>query len=156
MGHYATKRIYALHDTLNDNEVVCTGDAVELAAFCGTSRENVNGAYIHRNRIKKRWTVEYISDAPVKQPAYHKPAEKRVPARTRPIEQNSIRQLRNSIQIGTMVRVFAYVEDADLEQELGIYPIIEKYRHVFTVQMEHFTESFSWVNLYRKDGVELL
>lgn len=153
MAHHITKRIYALHDTLNDNEVVCRGDAVELAAFAGTSRENINGAFRSGGRVKRRWTVEQIGEAPVIQPVHHYSPPVR---KSKPIELESLRQLRNSIPIGTMVRVFAYVEDADLEQELGIYPIVEKYRHVFTVQMEHFTESFSWVNLYRKDGVELL
>lgn len=147
------RRIYGIHDLLKDDELVFTGGQTACGRFIGCALANITQAFRKHAKIRKRYWLEHLYDAPIEMPEHYE--TKKQPERIPPIDAESLRQFRRSIPIGQTVRCFEYLESTDTRKEYGIYPIVEKYRHIFTIQRKGYTESYSWIQLYRKDGVEL-
>lgn len=153
----ATKRIYAMHDSLDDDKVVFTGDQLSCAEFADTSGANITSSFRRKGKVKGRYWLEHVDD--VKKTRKNFPKIPKRHERCSIIDAVMIRdvvKLRRSTRIGTEVRCFEYFETTHEKNVIGEFPITEKYRHVFSVQMTGHLESYSWIDLYRKDGVELI
>lgn len=150
------KSVYALHDIFDGNKVVCTGDSRTCAEFAGVSPQNICQCYRRQFTVAKRYKVGKVGEAPVLVPKHyrHKKQKERYSILNAVMMQDVIK-LRNTTPTGAKVKVFEYVEALDEKKLVGVFPISEKYRHVFTVRAKGYNMSFSWTDLFRKDGVEL-
>lgn len=152
-----TKAVFVMRDTFNDNEIVCRGDAVECAKAAETSADNIRSAFKRCGLCKKRYSLEYVGEMPRKAytPSPDRPTAKDL--RMKRIVPSDIIRIRRSTLLGTLVRCYRYDESASFTRRyVGNFPIVEKHRYIFTVQMKGFMESYSWTDLIRKDGVEIV
>lgn len=152
----ATKSVFVMRDTIKDNEIVCRGDAEECAKAISTSPDNIRGAYRRNGLCMRRYSLEYVGETHKKAytRAQDRPTAKDL--RMKRIVPSDIANIRRSTLLGTLVRCYRYDEGASFTKYfVGYFPIVEKHRHIFTVQMNGFLESYSWIDLIRKDGVEI-
>ena len=154
-GRYATRTILVMRDAQSNDEIVCRGDATTCARLIGTSSKNVMSAYKRHGKCKGKYIFEFAGYEEVR------PNANRVTAkdlRMLRIVPEDIRSIRRKTQIGTLVSCYRYDDrtSSHVKRYVGDYPIVEKYRHIFTVQMNGFQESYSWIDLIRKDGVAIV
>ena len=150
------KRIYVLRDTLRDNETVFEGDAKACAKFCHTSMQNVGQCFKRGGKLNRRYAIEIVRLVHIELThQYRGGSQKARQSIIDAITMQDVAKIRNSVQVGTAVNIFRKIESADEKQLVGSFPISEKHRHIFTVQMKGYKQSYTWVDLLRKDGVEL-
>ena len=151
------------YEVLKDGEIVFAGSRQQAADFLGVSLTSLSTIANSLTVTRKGYRVRVL-------PLEHKKKKKPnlnvrhwyvSPSREKKnlvesILPYDIAKLRSSVQYGDKVRVFREIEYTDDKVIVGEYPIVQKYRHVFTIWTGHYMESFTWVELYRKDGVELV
>lgn len=152
------------YEVLKDGEIVFAGSRQQAADFLGVSLTSLSTIANSLTVTRKGYRVRVL-------PLEHKKQKKKPnlnvrhwyvsPSREKKnlvesILPYDIAKLRSRVQYGDKVRVFREIEYTDDKVIVGEYPIVQKYRHVFTIWTGHYMESFTWVELYRKDGVELV
>lgn len=151
------------YEVLKDGQLVFAGSRQQTADFLGISVTSVSTIANSLTVTRKGYRIRVITTGRKenKKPNlkvrhwYTSPAlEKRNLLES--IFPQDIAKLRRGVQCGDKVRVFREIEYADDKAVLGEFPVVQKYRHVFTIWTGHYMESFTWVELYRKDGVELV
>lgn len=144
-----------MHDTFSHDEVVFTGDSKSCAKYAETSPANIIACFAKGRRVKRRYTLEHIGygkrEMNVKKHTKRKDRYSLIDA----VMMRDVLKLRNELPVGTLVRVFKHNDTTDEDYEVGVFPITEKYRYVFSVGFRKHQESYTWVALYRKDGVEI-
>ena len=151
------------YEVLKDGEIVFAGSRQQAADFLGVSLTSLSTIANSLTVTRKGYRVRVL---PLERKKKKKPnlnvrrwyvspsrEKKNLVESILPYD---IAKLRNSVQYGDKVRVFREIEYTDDKVIVGEYPIVQKYRHIFTVWTGHYMESFTWVELYRKDGVELV
>ena len=152
------KSIYALHDTKQGGEVVFMGDSKECASFAKTSYQNVSNCCRHGFLLVRRYKVESIKTVPREfiGNIQGKPLLKERYSIVNAVMMRDVARMRNAVSTGMKVKVFTEIDETNEKIIIGVFPITEKYRHVFSVKMGKYMQSYSWIELYRKDGVELV
>lgn len=151
------------YEVLKDGEIVFAGSRQQAADFLGVSLTSLSTIANSLTVTRKGYRVRVL-------PLEHKKKKKKPnlnvrhwyvsPSREKKnlvesILPYDIAKLRDSVQYGDKVRVFRDIEYTNDKVVVGEFPVVQKYRHIFTVWTGHYMESFTWVELYRKDGVEL-
>lgn len=149
-GRYSMKTILIMRDAY-DNTEVCRGDASTCARLIGTSSQNVMSAYKRHGKCKGKYVFELAGYEEVRPNASRATAKE---LRMLRIVPSDIADIRRRTPIGTLVSCYRYDERTSyIKRYVGDFPIVAKYRHIFTVQMKGFQESYTWIDLIRKDGV---
>lgn len=151
------------YEVLQDGQVVFTGSRQEAADFLGVSLTSLSTIANSLAVTRKGYRVRVLPTERKKKKKpnlnirrwYVSPSREKKNL-VESILPYDIAKLRNRVQYGDKVRVFREIEYTDDKVIVGEYPIVQKYRHVFTIWTGHYMESFTWVELYRKDGVELV
>ena len=151
------------YEVLKDGQIVFAGSRQQAADFLGVSLTSLSTIANSLTVTRKGYRVRVL---PLERKKKKKPNLNvrhwyTSPSREKKnlvesIFPQDIAKLRRSVQYGDKVRVFRDIEYTNDRVVVGEFPVVQKYRHVFTVWTGHYMESFTWVELYRKDGVELV
>lgn len=148
-----TKRLYAIE--LNSKELF-SGDLRECAEYLSLSVGYVSSAAYKQIPVLEEYYIVPKGLIPRKKHsnALRYTKKQRTHLTEDTIFMRDVFKLRNRTPLGTMVNVF---EDHDFgfRHDIGTFPIVDKHRYVFDIQKHGYRESFSWIELFRKDGVEV-
>lgn len=151
------------YEVLKDGEVIFSGSRQHTADFLGINVTSVSTIANSLTVTRKGYRIRVI-DTKRKKPK-PKPVKHRKQYVTTALERRNavecvfpydVGKMRSKIRLGDKVRVFTEIEYIGGRVVIGEFPIVAMYPHVFDVWTGHYLESFTWFDLYRKDGVELV
>ncbi len=147
-----TKRLYAIE---LDGKELFSGDLRDCAEYLSLSVGYVSSAAYKQIPVMEEYYIIPKGLIPRKK---HSNALRYTHRQKTHMDENTVFmrdvfKLRNQTTLGTMVTVF---EDHEFgfRHDIGTFPIVGKHRFVFDIQRKGYIETYSWIDLYRKDGVE--
>ena len=152
------------YEVLKDGEVIFSGSRQQTADFLGINVTSVSTIANSLTVTRRGYRIRAIDSESKKRKKAEPKTHRRNFVKSALEKRNltecvfpyDVGKMRSKIRLGDKVRVFTEIEYIGGRVVIGEFPIVAMYPHIFDVWTGCYLESFTWFDLYRKDGVELI